>query len=132
MGGGGDRVYIGTFAAGNGNEYGLSITDSADLAYTGFWGVEAPPIPERLALPRRLPRLAAQCRHDDSQRFRAADVYCRSYHDYHDTLNFNVDAWALGVFGSGALVNDNGAAAPTGFMTPSLVITSDIQASSGS
>jgi hypothetical protein len=100
LGGGGNTVFFGTFL--NATQHQQVITDTADNGYTGFWGNTSGN------------SLISGSTSADMSVINGFAITGAS----HDTLDFNVSAWAGGLPGAtgvvGDLVGDNGKVVATG------------------
>jgi hypothetical protein len=97
LGGGGNDVFFGDYSLG-GTEHAQTITNSLDQAFQGFWGVANGTGPSQIGSVGT-PSTSADI--TTVNNFAMAGVN-------HDTLTFNVDAWAGGSIFKGGLVAGNG------------------------
>ena len=118
LGGGNNSIQFGLIQIGTyGSFHGQAITDNTDAAYQGFWGIANGSGPASIST---LASTSADM--TTVTGFTLLNTVTSAY----DILNFNTGAWGGGVYGIGALVNDNGQLAGTagsGTSTEQLITT---------
>jgi hypothetical protein len=97
LGGGGNDVFFGEYSL-DGTQHAQTITNSLDQAFQGFWGVGNGTGPSQIGSVNT-PSTGADI--TTINNFAMAGVN-------HDTLTFDVDAWAGGSIFAGGLVAGNG------------------------
>ena len=107
IGGGSNSIMFGAFLTG-GTLHNQIITDDADNAYTGFWGIGTP---GTLGTPTA-PNASTAVDNTVINGFVSSNSSGPPA-IFHDTLEFNVASWANDTLGAGALVQVATAAAAT-------------------